>query len=112
MLNVEVMSIPGCPNAEPAVRVVHEIAAELGVPVQITRIVVEDRADAQRLSFFGSPSVRIEGEDLEKDRGSLPVSYGCRIYRDRGKLVGTPPEDLVRQRLFDLAIEHRESRTG
>jgi len=104
------MIIPGCPNAEPAVRVLKSVAGELGVEIQISLIVVENPEEAQRVSFHGSPSVRIEGEDLESDVISLPFSFGCRVYRDRGMLSGSPSESLVRKRMQRFLT--RSGRTG
>ncbi len=56
--------------------------------------------DAEAKRFIGSPTIRIDGVDLEgpaaETRG---YAYGCRVYADGGRMVGRPSVDQIRQAL-------------
>lgn len=52
--------------------------------------------DAQRLSFPGSPTVRVDGLDVDPAaRGTGVWSLSCRVYLDRGQPRGSPPKTMV-----------------
>lgn len=91
MIGIEVLVSPECPNADLTEHRIREVAARLGSPAQIRRRVVRDEREAARLGFPGSPTVRIEGEELEP--GVRPTdSPGPRRY-DGG--AGAPPTWLI-----------------
>lgn len=90
-IRVELLVTPDCPHARAAELLVRGALERLAPDALITRTVVRDLAEAERLTFPGSPTIRIGGEDLaESDPG--PPAYACRTYED-GK--GVPPEWLL-----------------
>ena len=97
---VEILYFDGCPNHEPARALVERVAAELGLHAKIELIEVADADSASRLRFLGSPTVRVDGRDVEPDadvRSDFVLS--CRVYRtDRG-FAGQPDEAWVRDAL-------------
>ena len=62
---VEILYFDGCPNHEPARELVEQVAAELGLQAEIELVEVADAETATRLRFLGSPSVRVDGRDVE-----------------------------------------------
>jgi hypothetical protein len=77
---------------------------EAGVdPAALTVTEVRDEHDAERLSFIGSPTIRVEGLDVEPPSdGESAVSPGltCRIYRrDDGRVSPLPDGERVREAL-------------
>ena len=50
---------------------------------------VETDEQAQQLSFRGSPTVLVNGQDPFAD-ASAPVGLACRVYRTDGGLAGAP----------------------
>ena len=61
---------------------------------------VETPEDAERERFLGSPTVRIDGEDVDptaQDRNDFGLD--CRLYRTEEGLVRTPPESWIRAKL-------------
>ena len=99
-VKVEILSFEGCPNAEPARALVEEVARELGRrPIVETRLVADVDA-AERLRFLGSPTIRVDGRDVEPgadERGGFTLS--CRIYRGARGSSRLPPRDWVRSAL-------------
>src|SRR5438876_461787 len=80
--SIEVLSFEGCPNRDEAVRLVRRVADELALEPRIQLIDVPDPEAAIRERFLGSPTIRVDGRDIEPeaDRRSDCV-YACRIYR-------------------------------
>lgn len=64
-IRVEVLFAPGCANAEAARDAVERVARAAGVAIEIVSTTVSDQAEARRLRFPGSPTIRVGGRDLE-----------------------------------------------
>lgn len=102
-LRVEALVTPDCPHAEPAEQLVQSTVARLAPDAEIIRIVVHNPAEAEDLAFPGSPTVRVNGDDLEGSDAGSPA-YACRRY-EGGE--GVPPEWLLEARLLRaLAPRH------
>src|SRR6266542_2710408 len=84
-IQIEVLSFEGCPNASRAVERVHEVVAALGLRARVMECEVKDYDDAVRLHFLGSPTIRVEGVDVEP-AGDPPAApaLGCRLYGSEG----------------------------
>jgi len=103
--SVEVLTFVGCPNAEPAVDLVQRLALDLGVSAEVVRVDVKDADEAQSLRFLGSPSVRVDGQDIEPGAElRTDFAYSCRVYRHGSGWSGLPNEDWIR-----AALEVRQS---
>lgn len=96
-MKVELLYIAECPNYREAKRMLRGTLREYGFRDEVYEIEVSDSAQAQALAFIGSPSIRIEGKDIEP---IVPKQrhYGlsCRTYLVGGKLAGVPPVDMIR----------------
>ncbi len=62
---VEVLYFDGCPNRPRAQALVERISAEIGVGVGVNLVNVLDPDTAARERFLGSPSIRVDGRDIE-----------------------------------------------
>ena len=94
---VEILYFDGCPNHEPARALVEHVASELGLQTEIELVEVADAGTATRLRFLGSPSVRVDGHDVEPgadERSDFVLS--CRVYRGERGLAGQPEADWLR----------------
>jgi len=86
----------GCPHAGDAVERVRRIAEEQGVRTPVEVVQVPDDASARRERFLGSPSVQIDGLDIETERRADPYCLGCRVYRSEDGATGVPSEGMIR----------------
>lgn len=103
-MQVELLYFDGCPNHEMALQVLADALDSLGVKTDISRIRVVDDNDAVAKQFLGSPSIRINGRDLEvSNETDAGYSMRCRRYRDGDRIVGYPPAQLILSAL-DSAI--------
>lgn len=79
-----------CPRTEAALSLVRGVAEELAPDSWVTHIVVKNEAQARELAFVGSPTVRVDGVDLEGPTAAEPT-LDCRVYGD----AELPPRWLV-----------------
>jgi len=101
---IEVLSVEHCPNFPAALALVQRVAAELGIDVQVRTTMIGDQAAAERTRFVGSPTVRVDGRDVEA--GSEPATeylVGCRLYRLEYRFAGQPEEHWIREALLEAA---------
>jgi hypothetical protein len=100
-LVVEVLYVEHCPNVPAALALVQRVVAELGVDAEVRTTMVGDQAAAERARFVGSPTVRVNGRDVDPD-GELAAEYTteCRLYWHEHRLAGYPQERWVRDALL------------
>jgi hypothetical protein len=98
---IEVLYVQHCPHYRETLALVDRIRGELGIDVELRTTVIVDQAAAQQARFAGSPTVRVDGRDVEP--GSEPpseISVACRLYRLEHRLAGQPAEQWVRDALL------------
>jgi hypothetical protein len=97
---VELLFWEGCPSHPAALGDLRAAMAELGLdPEQVLVREVDTDDGAQRERFVGSPTIRVDGVDVQ-DPGDEPAALTCRIYRRRdGRISPTPDPADVRDAL-------------
>jgi hypothetical protein len=98
---VEVLTFAGCPHAQPALELVERLVDELGLDATVRRVDVPDLETAATHRFLGSPTIRVNGRDVEpgaEERSEFVIS--CRVYRTNGSFKGEPDERWVREALI------------
>lgn len=97
---IEVLYFSGCPNHEPTVELAREVLGNLGMTAEIREVPVETAEAAETLRFLGSPSVRVNGRDIEPSARELTqFALSCRIYGD----AGVPPKELIEEALREAS---------
>jgi len=92
-MTIEIISIRDCPNHQPAVERVKAVLSSGSLSAEIREILISDLSQAQSMRFQGSPTVRVNGMDVEPlSPGAAALS--CRIYEDG---TGLPPESLLKR---------------
>ncbi len=59
-----------CPATPGTIRLVESVARTMGISIAIEQILVETPEQAQTLAFLGSPTVKVEGHDIEPEARS------------------------------------------
>jgi len=110
-MKIEVLYFKGCPNHSSVVEQVRQAVGAEGVEATLEEIEITDSAMAQETAFLGSPSVRVDGLDIEPDaRGQHGFGFGCRTYSDvEGRRTGLPPIGLIRQALMEASTPTSKS---
>jgi hypothetical protein len=110
-MKVEILYFAGCPNHRPAVARVREILRQETVSAELVEIEVKDPATAQEAEFLGSPSIRIDGWDIEPSaRSSRAFGFGCRTYPDEGRRAGVPPLEWIRAAVQEARCRKHETK--
>ena len=64
-MKIELLTFEGCPNAQSARELVERVVAQSRVKAEIAYVDVPDPEAAERLRFLGSPTIRVDGRDIE-----------------------------------------------
>jgi len=91
-MRIEVLYTPGCPNYLPAVERIEKVLVSESLRAEIRSVAVSSDAEAMELMFPGSPTIRVDGEDVEPDQTITP-GLKCRLYAN---LSGVPSEEMLR----------------
>ena len=93
---VELLYFDGCPNHEALLPLLRDLLAEHEIEEEVQLRRVESAEAAERERLLGSPTVRVDGVDVEAGAEEL-TDYGlkCRIYRTPKGLSGSPPTPWI-----------------
>lgn len=95
-MKIEILYFDGCPNHRPAVALVHQVLREVGVSADVIEVNVPDAATAEAVRFLGSPTVRVDGQDVEPGaRAVRDYALSCRTYVTNGRMDGLPSRELL-----------------
>jgi glutaredoxin len=101
-INVELLYFDGCPSCKRAWQDLLEVISEHDLEVAIRPVKIDSLEKADALHFAGSPTIKINGQDLEGYDGAGVMA--CRRYEENsGK--GWPSKTLLAKRL--LAVRGR-----
>jgi glutaredoxin len=108
-VHVEFLYWEGCPSCQRALADLRDVLEEVGLDrdeVVVREVRSEEQAATE--SFVGSPTIRIDGVDVQPP-GDEPAGLTCRVYRRRdGRIAPTPdPADLR-----DALLAASRPRTG
>lgn len=91
-MKIQILYFEGCPNHPPSVELVGEVVKALDVDVTIEEVEVKGQEDAQEHQFLGSPTILIDGIDIEPSaRSRTNFGFSCRTYDGEG----LPSRDMV-----------------
>jgi hypothetical protein len=95
-MTVELLYFDGCPSYPALLPRLRELLAELRAEteIELRRVETPEAAEAER--FLGSPSVRVDGRDVEPG-ADRRTDFGlkCRIYRGPGGASPVPPDTWI-----------------
>lgn len=104
-MKVEIFYFAGCPNHVPTAERVRALLEQEGVRAEVEEIEVRTPEQAEALGFLGSPSVRVDGVDVEPEaRGVKTFGFGCRTYVEEGRRVGVPSAAMVQDAIRQGAL--------
>ena len=91
-MEVQLLYMDDCPSFEKAEEMIKRVLDEFDVKdTKIDRIRVGSFAEAEDLKFLGSPSIRINGKDIEPDtHRRTEYEMAPRSYRVKGSMQDLP----------------------
>jgi hypothetical protein len=102
-MKIELLYFDGCPNHETLLPTLRELLEQANVSSAVELVEVPDDAAAQLERFLGSPTLRVDGRDVEPGADER-TDFGlkCRLYRTPDGFAGTPPGAWVLEALRGL----------
>ena len=98
---VELLYYAGCPAYRRARQSVLKALEETGLTIEVHMVRVRHHREALAMDFRGSPTVRIDGVDIDPEglaKAGPPGLYS-RTFRYKGHDLDSPPLELLRERL-------------
>jgi hypothetical protein len=102
MIEVELLYFDDCPSWRTAWTELGQALVGLDLDASVRLRNIEHLTPDERSGFAGSPSIRVDGDDLER-YGGAPL-MACRRYLENAG-QGWPSQKLLRQRLTQAAGE-------
>ena len=96
-MNIEFLYFENCPGHIPTLSLLEQILLENDVTVSIDKIEVTSPELALQHRFLGSPSIRINGVDIEGLEETSESGLKCRISLDTRS--GVPSKLVLRKAL-------------
>lgn len=91
-IQIEVLYFEDCPNHLPTLERINAVLREEGCRADMREVLVADVSTAKRVKFLGSPTVRVNGIDIEASAGDRR-DFGLMCRRYAG---GVPSLELIR----------------
>ncbi len=95
-MRIELLWFDDCPNHLAAEAMLRDVMAEEGIDAPIVRVKVADEATGERVCFPGSPTIRIDGRDVEPGWEPCADCFPrCRLYATDQGLHGLPERSWI-----------------
>jgi hypothetical protein len=92
-----------CPSHDLALERLREVMDEEGIPGEVEVVKVETEVRARELRFVGSPTIRVDGQDIDPPSDSR-YALTCRAYRlADDRISPLPSKDMIRRAFRSLA---------
>ncbi len=122
-MKVQLLYILDCPWCVKTKKLIAESLEELEAKAKVEEILIDSDEKAKKYEFTGSPTIRINGKDIEEEvsKGQcLPCEEiaeiakeatdfvkkecrcGCRIYFYKGKQYPYPPKEMIKEAIEKL----------
>ena len=93
-LSIELLYFEDCPSYKMAQESLEKIIRNHNIEAKVQLVRVETDQEARDHHFVGSPSIRVNGEDLfPVDRENYAL--GCRVYQTPDGMRGWPTVEML-----------------
>lgn len=94
-----------CPSHDEALERLRKVMGEEGIRDEIEVVRVDSSEDAEKLKFIGSPTLLINGRDIDPPTNPY-YALTCRAYRlEDGRISPLPSETMIRKAIRKAAAE-------
>jgi hypothetical protein len=99
-MKIELLYWDGCPSYPEALALLRLVLAERGLDVTVELHDVQTDQEAQRLRFPGSPTIRVDGRDVDVSGAEARPALTCRIYHlADGRISPIPSREQLEEAL-------------
>lgn len=101
-MTIDFLYYEDCPSHQQALERLQTVLQEEGVQPEIHILKIQTEEQARRENFHGSPTIRIDGRDIDPAGEDQPVGLTCRVYTTRdGRFSPLPDPETIRQAVRD-----------
>ncbi|MBN2304913.1 MAG: DUF2703 domain-containing protein [Anaerolineae bacterium] len=93
----------GCPSHPEAWQRLQGVLAELGVETEIERIKIQTDEQAEQWHFPGSPTIRVDGQDIDPNAPIDAFRLTCRLYfKEDGRPSPLPSAAMIKRAILKV----------
>ncbi|RME44501.1 MAG: DUF2703 domain-containing protein [Chloroflexi bacterium] len=111
-MQIQFLYFEDCPSHDDALARLKQVMAEEGIEAEIQIIKIETDEEAQAWHFVGSPTILVNGRDIDPPPAHARPALTCRAYVwEDGRFSPLPSPDMIRRalrRATDAAVRHAE----
>jgi len=97
MVKVEFLFWRECPSHEVCLERLKKVLDSMNLEYNLEIIEVKTEEEAERLKFPGSPTIRINGVDIQPESSNGPYGLSCRAYIIEGRILPLPTERYIEE---------------
>ena len=99
-MTIELLYWEECPSYPEARQLLAEVLAERGLDADVRLREVTTQEEAEALRFPGSPTIRIDGRDVDPKGAAARPALTCRIYHlPDGRVSPVPSREQLEEAL-------------
>ena len=99
-MDIRFLYYEDCPSHDVALDRLRQAIVEERIQAEVEIIKVETDEQAQRLQFIGSPTILINGQDIDPPLPDAYYALTCRAYQlEDGRISPLPAHDTIRRAL-------------
>ncbi len=100
-MNIQFLWWEDCPSHPKAWERLQQVLADLSLDVHVERIEVTTDEQAERLHFPGSPTILVNGKDIDPQASQFPARLTCRLYlKEDGRPSPVPSKAMIKRALM------------
>ena len=105
MVHVTVLFYEDCPSYELALERLREVLSEENIDAHVEVVKIESEEQAQEQHFVGSPTILLNGQDIDPPPPDSYYTLTCRAYHlEDGRISPLPSRGMIR-RAIDAATK-------
>ena len=105
-MRIDFLYFEECPSHEQALERLKKVATEEEIEAEISVVKVASEEQARDLEFPGSPTILVEGRDINPHLEYPNYALTCRTYQlEDGRISPLPSEAMIRRTLKAVAAD-------
>jgi len=93
-MKIQFLHFKGCPNSETLLDNLNLAIEQINKDLEILNIIVDTPELAKKYKFIGSPSILLNGKDIEDMKFPIEPNLSCRFYKN-----GVPSVDFIKNKI-------------
>ena len=110
LIQIEFQYYADCPSHEQALSRLRETLSEYDIDTNIEVREIKTQSEAEESKFIGSPTILINGKDIQPYPENTPYALTCRAYYlENGRVSPMPSQHMIREALSSHINEEKRN---